>query len=155
MNQVERIRHSRSIAISRSAPTRPNSPREIALNERAPNPPSHSEMASKSKVRQTEIFVWLPIAIAPRSNRLIACERLDLFEPLLQLLVVVAQLVDVFAQSLPFLDARAALADRRDRVVGVALDAAVEIAIGQPSQRRQRALIANLGEGGRDTHAHH
>src|SRR5580704_10684500 len=104
MNQVERIRHSRSIAISRSAPTRPNSPREIALSERAPNPPIHNEIASKSKVRQTEIFFSLSIAIAPGSGRLVACERLDLFEPLLQLLVVVAQLVDIFAQALAFLN---------------------------------------------------
>src|SRR5258707_14792985 len=94
---------------------------------------------------------WRP----PRSGWLVAPERLDLFEPLLQLLVVVAQLVDVLAQLLAFLDAAAALADRRDRLVSMALDAAVEIAICEPSQSGQRALVANLSKGGRDSHPHH
>src|SRR5271155_3809194 len=144
MNQVERIPHSRIIAISRSAPTRPNSPREIALSELARKPPIQSEMASKSKVRQTEIF--FSITGYSASGWFVARERerFNLLQPLLQLLVVVAQLVHIFAQPLAFLDAAAAFADRCDRVVGVTLDTPVEIAIGQPPQRRQRALIADL-----------
>src|SRR5215472_6999340 len=134
MNQVERIPHSRIIARSRSAPTRPNSPRDTALSDLARNPPSHSEIASKSNVRHTEIF--FSIAIAP-SRLLVARERLDLFQPLLQLLVLVAQLVEVLAQALALLDPGAAFVDRGDRVVGVALDTSVEVAIGQPSQRWQ------------------
>jgi hypothetical protein len=37
----------------RSHPTAPNSPREIMLGDLAAKGPSQSEMASKSKVRQT------------------------------------------------------------------------------------------------------
>src|SRR5260370_37175407 len=65
MNQVERIFASWSIVSSRSAPTRPNSPREIALSELARNPPSHSEIASKSKLRQTEIFFSIMVTPFP------------------------------------------------------------------------------------------
>src|SRR5260370_40209905 len=65
MNQVERIFASWSIVSSRSAPTRPNSPREIALSELARNPPSHSEIASKSKLRQTEIFFSIMVTPLP------------------------------------------------------------------------------------------
>jgi hypothetical protein len=37
----------------RWTPTAPNSPREIMLGEVAPNGPIQSEIASKSKVKQT------------------------------------------------------------------------------------------------------
>src|SRR5713226_1350169 len=153
MNQVERMFASRSNVISRSAPMRPNSPREIALSEVARNPPSHSEIASKSKVRQTEIF--FSIVIAPGSGLFFARERLDLLEPLLQLLVLFPELVDIFAQPLTLFDPAAALADRCDRLVRVALDAAIQIAIGQPAQCGDSARIANLGESGGDAHPHH
>src|ERR1700730_8217883 len=56
MYQVERISHSRNMRSTRSAPTRPNSPREIALIDFERKVPIHSDIASKSKVRQTEIF---------------------------------------------------------------------------------------------------
>src|SRR5262249_16462648 len=60
MNQVEGICHSRSISSSRRAPTTPNSPRDMALGEVAWKFPIHTEMASKSNVRQTLTF--LPMA---------------------------------------------------------------------------------------------
>src|SRR5271163_1641053 len=90
-----------------------------------------------------------------RSGRLVSGQRFDLFETLLKLLVVVAQLVEILAEALTLLDAAAALANRCDGVVGVALDAAVEVAIGETPQSRQRAWVADLGESGRNTHSHH
>src|SRR5208337_1905777 len=60
---------------------------------------------------------FLTAVPAQRSGGLVSCQRFDLFEPLLKLLVVVAQLVEILAQALAFLDAAAAFADRCDGVV--------------------------------------
>src|SRR3990172_1979965 len=60
MNQVPWIPVSARRARSRSAPTRPNSPREMFPGERERIEPIQTEIASKSNVRHTESDGSLP-----------------------------------------------------------------------------------------------
>src|SRR6185437_16195587 len=81
-NQVEGIFHSRSMSSSRRAPTTPNSPREIALGEVAWKLPIQTEIASKSKVRQTVTFFALAFFVIgefpllARSRGHLYCDRI-------------------------------------------------------------------------------
>ena len=52
------------------SPTLPNSPREITLGEVAPNEPIHTDMASKSNERQTEIFLAMVVSIGVQQSAL-------------------------------------------------------------------------------------
>src|SRR5215211_8646886 len=59
MNHVLGMSYSASRSTRRFAPTSPNSPRAIRLGDFDRRGPIHTEMASKSNVRQTETPVFL------------------------------------------------------------------------------------------------
>ena len=59
MNHVEVIWCSLNKSSSLLAPTGPNSPLAIRLAERVPRGPVHNEMASKSKLRQTDTYPFM------------------------------------------------------------------------------------------------
>src|SRR5580704_8279551 len=62
---------------SRLAPTTPNSPREIALGEEAWKLPIQTEMASKSKVRQTLTFFAITFFGIGSSLRHLYCDDIQ------------------------------------------------------------------------------
>src|SRR5215472_6778950 len=137
-NQVEGIFQCLSILMRRAAPTRPNSPREMALSDRARKPPIQSESASKSKVRQTVTLASIGVSLPGGFSGFVPVQRFQFFEALLQLLVLVSKLVQVLAHPRVLLGTVAALAKRGDCSACAPLDSAIEVAVGQPPQRGYR-----------------
>src|SRR3954467_678486 len=69
MNQVLGTSYSASRSTRRFAPTSPNSPRAIRFGDFDRRGPIHTEMASKSNVRQTETLLFVVTAEASHTCR--------------------------------------------------------------------------------------